>query len=247
MKKPHFTRRTLLSALGTCLPLTTRRVAAQTGPREGGRYSIAQGDQCESISPISGRLPVESYYDYQLPEKYVSDENGASVGSNARYASAGTQELQRPRTSIMFLYDGPKGLSLVIVHGARTASEGGSVTFRLTGLPADGRWVVKDDFYRDPTTGNIAASNFDRWHVNGTEHRIDWTWGSGGTDGGVFRDLGDGFEVVIRPAFNADATLYDDHYEGEIANWEFLSGSVGVSKRIPLGLDQPVRIHSGSC
>lgn len=246
MQNSGLSRRAWLSVIGTS-PLGMFKTEAKAGQTEEGQYSLLQGERCEPIQPIRGRLPVESFYDYQLPEKYVSDENGASIGSTVRYSSAGTQEFQRPQTSIMFLYNGPSGLSLVIVHGDVEPSEGGSVTFRLTGLPTDGKWVVKDDRYRNPDTGEIASSNYDHWQVDGSEHRIDWTWGSTGTDGGVFRSLGDEFELVIHPAFNEDAALYDEHYEGTVTDWEFLSGSVSLSKRIPLSLENPIQIRADNC
>jgi hypothetical protein len=63
----------------------------------------------------------------------------------------------------------------------------------------------------------------------------------------VFRGLGDDFEVVIDPAFNEDASLYNQHYKGTITDWELLTGSVDAPKRISLSKDEPVRIIAGSC
>jgi hypothetical protein len=235
-----------LSAVGTTLTAGALGTGATATNCTESQYVLIRGDRCVPIRPIRGQLSVETLYDYQLPEKYVSDENGASVGDTALYGSAGTTDFQRPQTSVAFLYQGPKGLSLVVVHGSLDSSDGGSVTFEVAGLPADGEWVVKDDLYRD-ADGDRAPSNYDRWRVDGTDHRIDWTWGSGGTDGGAFRDLGDEFAVSIDPSFNGSAALSGDHYEGTVTDWEFLSGSAGVSERISLDVDEPIRIATGSC
>jgi hypothetical protein len=211
------------------------------------QYILEQGDQCVPIRPMRLQLPVETFYEYQLPQEHVSDANGAVSSDTVPFASAGTTDLQRGQTSILFLYQGPEGMSLVVVHGSVQASDAGAVTFRIDGLPEDGRWVVKDDFYRNPDTGNIASSNYDQWNVNGDDHRIDWTWGSAGTDGGVFHELGDDFEVVIDPAFNEDAALYDQHYEGTVTDWEFLSGVADGPERLSLNMDEPIRITTGEC
>jgi len=240
-------RRALLTALGTGVATGSIPSGVAASQRRTSDYAVVQGERCEPVQPIRGRLPVEDFYDYQLPEKYVSDENGASIGFATRYASAGTVELQREGVSLLFLYRGPRGLSLVIVHGKVDSSRGGSVTFRLVGLPPGGEWAVRDDFYRNPATGAVADSNFDRWRVEGTDHVVDWTWGLAGTDGGAYRGLGENFDVRVRPGFNEAAALHGEHYEGEITDWEFLSGSAGVSGRVPLDLDRPVRITAEGC
>jgi hypothetical protein len=245
LQKSILARRTLLSAIGTGFTTGLLRTEAAATRRVESQYFLVQSDTCAPVQPIRNRLPVETFYDYQLPQKYVSDVNGASYGSGANYASSGTLDFQRAQTSIIFLYQGPEGLSLVIVHGSAEAADGGSVTFRIAGLPEDGEWVVKDDLYRDPDTGE--QQNYDRWDIDGTDHRINWTWGSAGTDGGVFHSLDEDLEVVIDPAFNEDATLYNEYYEGTVTDWEFLSGTVDVSDRIPLSMDEPIRITTGSC
>ncbi|MFC4449620.1 hypothetical protein [Halorussus aquaticus] len=244
-RKSTPTRRTVLSAIGTGFAGGLLGPGATATGRAESEYVLVQGDTCVPVRPMRRQLPVETFYDYQLPEKYISDANGASVGDTAPYASAGTLDFQRSQTSFAFLYQGPKGLSLVVVHGASGDSGSGSVTFEATGLPEDGDWVVKDDLYRDPNSGE--RENYDRWHVDGTDHRIDWTWGGGGADGGAFRGLGDDFEVVIDPAFNEDATLYDEYYKGTVTDWEFLSGFPDDPEHISLDMSEPIRITTGSC
>lgn len=241
------TRRTVLAAIGAGFAGGLTGIDATGARRSESRYVLVQGDRCEPIRPLRGDAPVEAFYDYQLPPKYVSDANGASAGSDAPYASAGTTDLQRERTSLAFLYRGPEGLSLVVVHGSTHSADAGAVTFRLSGLPEDGRWVVKDDLYRDPDTGERASSNYDRWDVDGTDYRIDWTWGSSGTDGGAFRGLGGDFAVTVDPAFNDAAALFGEHYEGTVTDWEFLSRATDGPDRISLGMDEPIRIETGSC
>ena len=199
------------------------------------------------VQPIDGQKPVESFYDYQLPEKYASDANSVSTGDDVSFASAGTMDLQRAQTSTAFLYHGPERLSLVFVHGSAESPDGGAVTFSISGLPEDGEWAVRDDLYHNPDTGEVAASNYDRWNVNDREHRIDWTWGNAGTDGGAFRGLGDEFKVTLDPAFNQAASLYNEHYEGTVTDWEFLSGSTDGPERFSLDMDKPMRITTGSC
>lgn len=241
------TRRALLGTIGTGVAAGLLGTDATATRGRQSEYALEQGDECVPIRPISLERPVDAFYDYQLPQEYVSETNGASVGDTARYASAGTTDLQREQTSLVFLYRGPEGVSLVVVHGSVQGSDAGAVTFRLSGLPADGSWVVKDDFYRDPDTGDLAASNYDRWRVEGTDHRIDWTWGDAGTDGGAFRDLGDAFAVTVDPAFNEAAALYDEHYEGTVTEWEFLSASEDAVERISLRMDEPIRLATGHC
>jgi hypothetical protein len=240
------TRRSLLTGIGAGIAAGLVGTGATAQDDQSPAYALVQGDDCVPIQPVEGSEPVRSLYEYRLPERFVSEENGAVAGETGLYASAGTTSLQRARTSVAFLYRGPGGLHLVVVHGSATAEDGGSVTFQCSGLPADGEWHVKDDLYRDPDTGELAASNYDRWNVSGTEHRIDWTWGSSGTDGGAFGALGADFDVVITPAFNEAATLYGEHYEGTVTDWEFLAGSDG-QERIALRMDEPIRIVGAPC
>ncbi|NEU56552.1 hypothetical protein [Halorussus sp. MSC15.2] len=235
----------MLSTIGTGFAAGVLGTEAVATRGTESQYVLVQGDTCVPVRPMRRQLPVKTFYDYQLPEEYISDANGASVGDTAPYASAGTLDFQRRQTSIVFLYQGPKGLSLVFVHGSSGDSGRGSATFEITGLPEDGDWVVKDDLYRDPNSGE--QENYDRWHVDGTDHRIDWTWGGGGADGGVFRGLGDDFEVVIDPAFNEDAALYDEYYNGTVTDWQFLSGFPDDPDRVSLDMSEPIRITTGSC
>lgn len=214
-----------------------------------GTYVLRQGDRCLPLVPLSGQVPVEEFYSYQLPDGVWDGANGARDDGGPYYSSAGTRDLQRPDASLLFLYDGPGGLSLVVVHGSVESSRegGGSATFAFTGLPTDGHWVVKDDYYLDPQTGQPAESNFDRWNVGGTDQTISWTWAADGTDGGAFRGLGTDFAVGIDPAFNGAARRLEQNYEGRVTDWHLLSGDLADPDRYSLALDQPVTIQPGSC
>jgi hypothetical protein len=222
--------------------------ATATGSSRSAGYSLRQGEACLPLAPLRGDESVERMYDYRVPERYASADNGATdPGSGPYFSSVGVQPLERANTSLLFLYEGPEGLSLVAVHGAVGDGSGGAARFTVSGVPSSATWAVKDDLYRDPDTGDVAGSNYDRWKTRGDRHRIDWTWGDGGTDGGALRGLGAEFHLRIDPAFNDDAPLYGEHYEGDVSDWYALvpgrEGITGVS----LSMDEPVVIQSGGC
>ncbi|WP_115865720.1 hypothetical protein [Halorussus litoreus] len=196
-------------------------------------YVIEQGDQCVPITPLSGEETVEAFYDYRTPN---------TDPSAWTYSSYGTTDLQRPETSICFLYEGPEGLSLVVVHDElNDGTNGGAATFDLAfEHPDRGAWVVADDDYD-------GSSNYDTFSRTDSGWTVDWTWSGGRTDGGAYRPLGDDFAVTVDPAFNEDAALYGDYYEGEITDWEFLSGDRSDPDRVSLALDQPLTIRPGTC
>jgi LysM repeat protein len=204
-------------------------------------YTVTQGDTEFEVTPFSGTETAEELYDLRLPDSFEGDNGATDPGSGPYYQSVGTQDIQAESTTISFLYDGPDGLSLVVVHDT-DGGDGGSATWTVTGLPQDGSWVVKDDLYLDPDTGEPAGSNYDVWDTDGSEDTIDWTWGAGGTDGGAFRPLGDAFSFTIDPAYNEDAALYEEYYSGDIVDWEFLSGSQSDPDRTSLALDQSVTV-----
>ncbi|WP_208288697.1 hypothetical protein [Halobacterium sp. R2-5] len=220
-------RRSFLGTIG--LTLAGLGVASGSGAAADESFALEQGDRCVPVTPLSGDAPVEELYDWNTDD---SD-----------FSAAGLTELQRPDTSILFLYDGPNGLSLVLVHDEYgDETDGGSATFEITGLPVDGEWVVRDDYYD-------GESNFDRWVTGDGTAAIDWTWGASRTDGGVYRGLADqpDLELRIEPAFNDAAALDGEHYDGEITAWEVLSGSLSDPDRTSLALDEPVVLRRGAC
>ena len=206
--------------------------------------ALEQDGQCVELEPLEGDEPVEDHYDYTYPQDRYEGPPGSDGDS---FSSEGTRDLQRDFGSILYLYRGPEGLSLVIVHGMVDGDhDGGTVSFGISGLPADGEWVVQDDYYLRPD-GEEARSNFDIWDIEGDDHVIHWAFRAQRTDGGAFRSLEDDLELVIAPAFNDRATLSDEYDFGEIDHWEVLSGDIDDPDRIELAMDQPIRITDGHC
>ncbi|MFC7142137.1 hypothetical protein ACFQMA_20155 [Halosimplex aquaticum] len=241
-------RRTLLQALAAAgaFGAATTTAAGQDGDGESGDdadplYVVEQGDERHEVAPLSGSEPVESFYDLRIPEKYTGDNGATDPGEGPYYMSVGTQDLQRPSTSLLFFYEGPDGVSLVAVHDA-DGGDGGSATWTVSGVPAGAGWLVKDDLYRFES-GEKPDSNYDNWNTDGTNNRIDWTWGPTRGDGGVLGHLDPGTAIGINPAFNEDAALYGQHYEGTIDEWQLLSadGEGGVT-RSTLDLGAPLTV-----
>lgn len=188
-------------------------------------YAVVQGEYCTEITPLSGNESVKSFYDYRTPFA----DNPYTNRSGQSYSSEGTASLQRPRTSTLFLYeDGNGTLSLVFLHGSLDGgSDGGAISVTIAGLPDDGSWTVKDDEY-------AGGDNYDVWQTSDDRHQVDWTWAGNNTDGGAFSGLGDSFTITITPAFNADAELYGDYYDGTVRRWTALSQGANGTERAPL-------------
>ena len=142
-----WTRRRFVSA--TAAIMGTLGLASVTGADDHRRSFVAEQDgECLPVEPLEGDEPVEAFYDW-----------GRDVLS---WSSEGTRELQRSETSILFLYRGPLGLSLVAVHDrADDGTPGGVASFTFEGVPEDAEWAVKDDLYE-------MSSNVDTWEINGT-------------------------------------------------------------------------------
>ena len=212
---------------------------AQTnGSQSTDAYSIRQDGQCATITPLTGNDSAKEFYAYNLPYP----DNPYATGLNESYSSEGTTDLQQNRTSLLFLHQSADGnLSLVMVHGTKgEGTDGGAASFEITGLPADGAWTVKDDDYNN-------SHNYDRWNHTNTTAAVDWTWGGNATDGGVYAGLGDDFRVTIDPAFNEEAALYGQHYNGTVEDWQALSGERTDPDRISLDRTEPVIISTEPC
>lgn len=242
------TRRGGLKLLGlgfaaSCVPTVGRAATSKSGT-----YSISQGTRCLPITPLSGDTPVEKLYDYTYP---MDQYDGSPGSSGYTYSAAGHTDLQRDDTSTLFLYDGPKGLSLVIVHGKlhKTGGESGSgaATFRFADLPSSAKWVVQDDLYLDKDTGKPHSTNYDEWSTKNGYSRVNWIWGPNRTDGGVLGDLGTAFSITIVPAFNRRASLYKPNQSGSITDWQVLTGGLDSPKRVALDLTEPVTLASKGC
>ncbi|WP_227376149.1 hypothetical protein [Haladaptatus halobius] len=207
------------------------------------QYTIEQDGKCIPIQPLSmSGLPVEQFYDYRTPD---------TDPSSYKYASFGTESLQRKNTSIIFLYKGPMGLSLVMVHDKLEAGNGGAVSFNVTNLPVKGKFVIKDDQYDGPTNRDtFDYSKHRNWNGKETATAtIHWTWQGGRADGAVYRGLGDKFEFTIHPKFNKQALLSDagGNYNGNVERWQVLSGDINNPTRTQLKMNKPVKITTKAC
>lgn len=205
-------------------------------------YTLKQDDTSIELRPIEGDQTPESLYDFRIPDQYTGDNGATDPGSGPYYQSVGTDDLQAQETSIMFLYEGPEGLNLVIVHD-QAGGDGGSATWTMRNL-SSGEWSVKDDLYLNPDTGEPASTNYDRWNVSGNPQVIDWTWGGGGTDGGVYSFEDDDLNFTIEPEFNQESALWDQYYTGTIDDWQVLSGDRSNPNRTSLNMSEPVTIES---
>lgn len=163
--------------------------------------TVEQGSDTIEVEPLSYRdWTVEEFYSYDSPDN----------------ASANTPtDLEKSDVSRMFFYEGPNGLSLVIIHDDVNDGDGGRVIFEFDGLPNDGSWVVPDD------GGEPSGS------------RGDWRWYSCCTDGGVFQGgLDREFTITLDPEFRYG-----------IGEWEFLSGNPETPEVITLNRSERITLH----
>jgi PGF-CTERM protein len=222
-----------------CVGIALLLVAAALSPLGGltgtataadNSFVVEQGGQCYEIDPLAGSQDVVSLYDY----RNIENTGGSDQYT---YSSYMPRHLQQADTSRLFLYDGPGGVSLVIVHNELNAGTPGSAaTFQFSGLPSSGSWVVQDDNY---------AGQDDRFSRN----RIDWIWYEDRTDGAVFRDVDrEGTEITIYPAFDEQAALYEPYDRtGTTRAWQFLTGSLSSPGAVGLDMSRPVTVRTGTC
>lgn len=165
-----------------------------------------------SVEPLSTTQTVEEYYGY-------SNRQSDSLTG-----------LERPDTSLLFLYDGPRGVSLVVIHDDPRDGTDGKATFEFTGLPSNGKWVVIDG------PGDFSSPE---------DRSPDWAWAPNKNDGGAFRPLGENVSVGITPKFN-DAGERNKNKQGEITSWELISGNASAPTRSELNLTEPVVLSRGN-
>ena len=182
-------------------------------------YRIVQGDQSFEVQPIQGEVPVEAFYDYRYP---YQDRENPSWGRS--FSSQGTTDYQQDSTSILMLYEGPNGVSLIAIHdkyheNPENGTAGSSVSFQLTGLPEDGEWAVIDDDYdwRNESVEKDDIHQLDADHRAGAagndgeppgdvDARLSWVWTTGRSDGMAYRGLGgEDVSITIDPAFNENS------------------------------------------
>ncbi|MEA1931131.1 MAG: PGF-CTERM sorting domain-containing protein [Euryarchaeota archaeon] len=182
-------------------------------------YQIVQGEQVLSIEPVSGDETVEEFYDYRHP--YVGSRDDPSWGRS--FSSVGTTDYQRDDTSILLLYEGPQGVSLVAVHDRyheeqSQGTPGGSLSWTVDGLPESGEWAViddeygwltenesKDDIFRLDAAHRAGAPGNDGAAPVGTDALLSWVWTTGRSDGVAYRGLENDASIVINPAFNNES------------------------------------------
>jgi hypothetical protein len=171
------------------------------------RLTLTQGSTTVELTPLSNGQTIEEFYNY------------ANVQANT---STG---IETSDTSLLFFWNGPNGLSLVVIHDRPNDGSGGAVTFDIGGV--SGEWVVPDD------PGDLDSR---------TDTSPDWSWASAKTDGGAYRgDFSGDFTLTIEPAFNdaAERTPLDP---GRITEWQALSGDPANPDRTSLALDETVTI-----
>jgi len=227
---------------------------AQMGSESGRSYQIVQGSQVIPVEPIDGNESVEAFYDYRHP--YVGSRDDPSWGRS--FSSRGTTEYQQNDTSILLLYEGPQGVSLVAVHDkyvdGSEGTDGGSISWTVSGLPEGGEWAViddeygwltnaeqKDDIFRLGAAHRAGAPGNDGAPPGDADALLSWVWSTGRTDGVAFRGLGTDAAVVINPAFNDDSYhRYGDRrrpdvppnrpgvgegYNGTVDDWEVVAST----------------------
>lgn len=193
-------------------------------------YSFVQDGNCMPIEPMGdGHQSIEDFYDYRNPN---------TTPPSGTYSSHGTTHLQEDDTSILMLHEGSGGMGIVFVHDMMGGdTDGGAATLQFTNLPPEGEWVVEDDNY----TGAV-----EEWDHGETTSRITNVWSESRTDGGAFvGGLDDDFAVEVTPRFNdfADFQVYD----GEVEEWQALSGPEHDPDRFELDMHETVEIRSIGC
>ncbi|UPM45011.1 cell surface glycoprotein related protein [Halocatena salina] len=209
-------------------PLTS--TMAQKSPQT---FVIEQGDRSIRVTPLGdGSRSVEEFYDYRSP----------ATEPEGQYGSYGTSNIQINQVSQLFIYRGSSGLSLVFLHD-KSGDEGGAViTGDISGLPANGDWVVEDDTY------NNRDDVFQ--HNDGSSH-IEWLLRGNRTDGAAFRGLGRSSDttITVDMKFNERSANYPfEEWEGppdqnEIERWVVRSGT---GEMIALDMNDPIEISSGT-
>jgi len=137
-----------------------------------GTITIEQGSAfSRSITPLNastyGGKSVESFYNYRNAE-----------------ANPPNSTLKDDAISHLFFYDGPGGLSLVVIHGKTD----GDARFDFSGINDLDEYVE----VKDGEPGDTFASTY-----------TDWQWVSNKTDGGAWAGILDAAgELTVTPTFD---------------------------------------------
>lgn len=222
-------RRTLLKTIGlTTATAGLLGTSLHSATAQEQSFVVEQGDTCASIRPITYQeQSVEEFYNY------TDDENA----DRPPWESNTPLQVAEWGVSRLFLYRGPDGLSLVVIHDRGGNGSGGAASFTISGLPENGEWVIRDDDHpEDP----------DDWNISEDETVTNWSWNQWHTDGGAFLGLSNEFEITIEPSFNGDAEL-DPETPGAVDRWEAVSQNGDELETTELQLDEPVTIRNGTC
>ncbi len=196
-------------------------------------FALVQGGSCTPIAALGdGSRTVSAFYDYR----------NATTEPTGRYSSYGTTGLQVHQTSVLFLYNGSRGVSLVVVHDALgDEAEGGAVSFTVTGLPENATWAVEDDTY---------PARDDNFTHEGSRTVVDWMWAPNRSDGAAVRGV-DRDGVTIAPDFDAVPRAKND--SGVWVEWEYADDPVDGwlaytgSGAVSLNTTQNVTVRRGGC
>lgn len=188
--------------------------------------TVTQGNECAAVDALEGPDDIVDLYGY----------SGNLDVENPRQANLPSQ-LEEAGTSRVFFYDGPEGLSLVFLQGGND-DPGGAASFLVCGLPSEGVWVVLDDSYDGAT---------DEFLLGDHEALLHWAWGvAGRNDGAVFRGFPGKFCVTIKPVYG-EAARFESFGDGNVEDWQFLSGDIEDPDVIDLEMGEPITLSSGSC
>jgi hypothetical protein len=212
--------------------LVATALGAGVAASQSNGYAVEQGEDCFELGPVTSESQsVEEFYGY----------TASSDGERVQYSANTPIGLEQVNdgTSSLFLYEGPDGLSLVVLHGGVNDSGGGAATMEFVGLPETGEWVVQDD----PTNLSIEV-----WNRTTSEGQaVDWGWRDQWTDGGAFQGgLGDEFSIEITASFNEDAEL-DPVTPGNVTQWRALTAENGSLQEISLDMNRSVTVRTGGC
>jgi len=144
-------------------------------------FSVKQGTETYTLTPISGTVGVREFYDYRNDESHTG--------------------LEIAEHSLLFLYEDPDGqIYLVIIHDQPNNDTAGEVEFSFSGLPSTATIVVQDD--PSPDTWDWGPPDSDR-------ATIHWNWMPEHDDGVVIGGLGQEFSITITPRFISGINEWD--------------------------------------
>ncbi|ADD05849.1 uncharacterized protein Nmag_2285 [Natrialba magadii ATCC 43099] len=227
------------------LPVDSSHHSSSVSPPDAETYVVEQGEFCQPIEPLESGETIEAFYDYRDHETHPETDDNL-------YSSYGTTHLQEDDTSVLFLHEGPNGVSLVMIHGQLDGNGDPTyATFDLAGLPDDSEWVVRNDAYDDVT-------NLDEFHRGDGWASATWLQRGDRTGGGAIQGgLDDEFAVTVHPAFNHEATVNHENHDhpdpdfytpGTVDAWDVLSSDADNPERTALpSLEEPVTIRTGTC